>query len=152
MKRARPYVPLSCVKPQTDKDGRLIPFEENDLHDLIQAEYPFRILVTQVQGEYAFSLDKNTDDCLKIGRSVMSHVRFDNVHVSSDHCCFILKPNGLYVTDLDSTNGTFVNGKRIMPGKHSFVVDKDIISLSNKIDLQVSYDLSVYTEDECEQK
>ena len=40
-------------------------------------------------------------------------------------------PNGLYLIDQESTNGTFHNRERLVPGKPKKVDDQDIISFSN---------------------
>lgn len=48
-----------------------------------------------------------------IGRSSSSLVRLDERAASHAHAKIALSSRGCFVTDLDSTNGTFVNGQRI---------------------------------------
>jgi hypothetical protein len=52
-------------------------------------------------------------DGLEIGRNAECQVRPDCRFVSTRHCRLHLKPFGLFIEDLHSTNGTFVNGYRI---------------------------------------
>ncbi|MBP5274232.1 MAG: FHA domain-containing protein [Abditibacteriota bacterium] len=52
-------------------------------------------------------------DGLVIGReNALSDRLSGYLTVSRRHCMLILRPEGLFVKDLGSTNGTFVNGKR----------------------------------------
>lgn len=50
---------------------------------------------------------------LRIGRSFPADVVLDNRGVSRNHCEVALSDGDLLVTDLDSTNGTFVDDERI---------------------------------------
>ncbi len=59
---------------------------------------------------------------LLVGRSKNCSVRFDpfNENIASSQHAFIeRKPDGFYVTDNSSTNGTFVNGQRVQSVKLS---------------------------------
>ncbi len=48
-----------------------------------------------------------------IGRSIESDIQIDNQGVSGNHARIIQEGNKLYAMDAGSTNGTFVNGKKI---------------------------------------
>lgn len=48
-----------------------------------------------------------------IGRKEENSVVLSDLHVSGKHAKFIIKNNILYIEDLNSTNGTYVNDKRI---------------------------------------
>jgi serine/threonine protein kinase len=50
-----------------------------------------------------------------IGRSVECDMVIDHPHVSKKHCRVQLSENGVEVTDLRSTNGTFLGDKRLPP-------------------------------------
>lgn len=50
---------------------------------------------------------------VSIGRKEDNSVVLSDKHVSGNHAKFIIKNNILYVEDLGSTNGTFVNDKHI---------------------------------------
>ncbi|HXI64096.1 MAG TPA: FHA domain-containing protein, partial [Gemmatimonadales bacterium] len=56
-----------------------------------------------------------------IGRHPLSDVRFDaerDLDVSSRHVSITRGPDGFVLKDLDSKNGTFVNGKRVAGDVH----------------------------------
>ncbi len=50
---------------------------------------------------------------LKIGRGQASDVRLDDPRISRVHCTVEATPTGLTLTDVGSTGGTYVSGKRI---------------------------------------
>ena len=50
---------------------------------------------------------------LKIGRTAPADIILANSKVSRSHCTVELKENDLFVSDLNSTNGTFVDGQRV---------------------------------------
>lgn len=52
---------------------------------------------------------------LKIGRGPSCDVWVDHAAVSRDHAEVVLMDDGFYLRDLGSTNGTFVNGKKLRP-------------------------------------
>jgi predicted component of type VI protein secretion system len=57
-----------------------------------------------------FSLDKER---LLIGRKPENDIQVDNLAVSGQHAAIITILNDSFLEDLDSTNGTFVNGKLV---------------------------------------
>src|SRR5262245_32728061 len=50
---------------------------------------------------------------LKIGRDVSNDLRLEDPTVSSHHCCIQRDADTFVLLDLDSTNGSFVNGKAV---------------------------------------
>jgi serine/threonine protein kinase len=48
-----------------------------------------------------------------IGRSADCEIKLKAADVSKQHCRLVLKPDGVAVEDLDSANGTFVNGEAV---------------------------------------
>ena len=71
-----------------------------------------------------------------IGRDPEADIQIDNISVSRIHAKIIKGPNYYLLQDLKSTNGTFVNGKRveqkyikeddeIVIGKHTIMIDID---------------------------
>lgn len=55
-------------------------------------------------------LDRQT---IAIGRKPDNDISINNPAISSNHCKITFEGGGYYVEDLDSTNGTYVNEKRI---------------------------------------
>jgi pSer/pThr/pTyr-binding forkhead associated (FHA) protein len=70
--------------------------------------------------------DKNfrlTDGSIKtVGRAVRADFIVDAALVSRVHCRLTATRDGVEVEDLKSTNGTYVNGKRV---KHATLADGD---------------------------
>jgi len=57
-----------------------------------------------------------TDGFLTVGRGERCNIRFDPLSeriASKEHCFIEAKPDGFYLTDNQSTNGTMVNGEKI---------------------------------------
>lgn len=46
------------------------------------------------------------------GREAHSDIFLADITVSRSHCKFVVDGNGLWVEDMGSTNGTYVNGRR----------------------------------------
>ncbi|MFC1679163.1 FHA domain-containing protein [Elusimicrobiota bacterium] len=70
------------------------------------------------------ALDKPT---LTIGRKADNDIVIDNPAVSGYHCKIALKGDTYFLEDLESTNGTFLNEKRVMKaGLH----DSDVVGVA----------------------
>src|SRR5688572_11668067 len=63
---------------------------------------------------------------ISIGRAVDNDVRITSGLVSRHHCRIESGPEGIWIVDLSSANGTFVNGERITRHK---LEDGDRISV-----------------------
>jgi hypothetical protein len=55
----------------------------------------------------------------RLGRSPVSDVRIEHPTVSATHCEIVLAADGVVVRDCASSNGTFVNGKRVKDARLS---------------------------------
>jgi len=72
-------------------------------------------------------------DEIIIGRDSGNDVQIDNIAVSREHAKIIRGQNCYLIEDLNSTNGTFVNGKKI---NKKFLKEDDEISIG-KHSLQI---------------
>jgi hypothetical protein len=69
-------------------------------------------LVVQAPGEPVVELDLPVG-IHQVGRSPGAHCQINHPSVSSVHCQIAVEPDGATITDLGSTNGTWMDGERI---------------------------------------
>jgi ABC-type multidrug transport system ATPase subunit/ABC-type multidrug transport system permease subunit len=79
--------------------------------------------------------DSRTQDSWVIGSGPASDLRVAEPTVSGRHCRLSRKGAGFTVEDLGSTNGTFVNGKRLTPGEPVWIPYETRVSLSGRVDM-----------------
>lgn len=65
-----------------------------------------------------------------IGRSKRCHIYIDDPYLSKNHARIFLKEGAFYIEDLDSTNGSFLNGRRL-PQQPVRIKDSDKLSFGN---------------------
>ena len=81
----------------------------------------------------------------KVGRGPDCTIRvpetFENTDVSRHHCYFDIDPPYLWLGDLDSTNGTYINGRKIHRSKDllELVHDGDVVKVGN-VELSIKID------------
>ena len=71
-----------------------------------------RVLVV-AQGSQAGQSAVLADGVIMIGRGADCQIILDDDYVSTRHARVVSGENGIYVEDLGSTNGSYVNGQRI---------------------------------------
>lgn len=69
------------------------------------------------------SLDKER---MTIGRKASNDIQIDNLAISGEHAAVVTILNDSFLEDLNSTNGTLVNGQ---PAKKHFLKNNDVIEL-----------------------
>ena len=67
-----------------------------------------------------------TKDRTSVGRRPYNDVVIDNLAVSGEHAVLQMSGNEVYLEDLNSTNGTFVNGKAV---KKQLLNDSDMVEI-----------------------
>jgi pSer/pThr/pTyr-binding forkhead associated (FHA) protein len=77
-------------------------------------------------------------DRLTIGRKPQNDIQIDNLAISGEHAAVVTILNDSFLEDLNSTNGTLVNGQ---PIKKHFLRNNDIVELG-KYKLKYMADLS----------
>lgn len=60
---------------------------------------------------------------ITLGRTAANDVAIPEYSISQRHCLLKIEPGGVSLTDAGSTNGTFVNGTRLLPQKPLLLVD-----------------------------
>lgn len=75
----------------------------------------FEIVISQPgQGD---ALGKLAPGSYIVGSGPQSHIQLDMPEISARHAQFIVRDNILYVIDLNSSNGTRVDGRELVPGE-----------------------------------
>ena len=70
---------------------------------------------------------------IRVGSSATeSDCILENVMVSRNHAVITMECGGYYIEDLDSTNGTFINGSRIPPYEPVLIKEGDQIHFANE--------------------
>lgn len=65
-------------------------------------------------------------------QSIADYCIMDNQTVSRKHAVLYENDGNWYIDDMDSLNGTYVNGSRILPGQAVQLKDGDEIALSDE--------------------
>lgn len=80
--------------------------------DARAAPSPSRVLSTVTVDDFDHDVVLDGDQVV-VGRLKECQIRLDDANVSRRHAAFIRLPDGWAIEDLDSTNGTRVNGKSV---------------------------------------
>jgi pSer/pThr/pTyr-binding forkhead associated (FHA) protein len=92
---------------QVDETGGLRPV------DLEAVTHEGATLVIRSGGGRAGEAFNVTSERMTIGRSPEAEIFLDDVTVSRNHALLVRRRDGLYIDDLGSLNGTYVNRRRI---------------------------------------
>ena len=68
-----------------------------------------------------------------IGRDNQNDIVLDEAMISRCHAMLLAKRSGIVLIDLDSTNGTLVNGTFVLPDTPVPLADGDVIALGRVI-------------------
>ncbi len=92
---------------QVDETGELRPV------DLEQVTHEGATLVIRAGGGRSGEAFNIAGERMTIGRSPDAEIFLDDVTVSRNHALLVRRRDGLYIDDLGSLNGTYVNRRRI---------------------------------------
>src|SRR6218665_1481876 len=67
-----------------------------------------------------------TKDKTSLGRRPYNDIVIDNLAVSGEHAVLQMVGNDVFIEDLNSTNGTYINGKAI---KKQLLADNDTVEI-----------------------
>ncbi|HLM08751.1 MAG TPA: FHA domain-containing protein [Thermoleophilaceae bacterium] len=92
---------------QVDESGELRPV------DLDTVTHEGATLVIRAGGGRSGEAFNISGERMTIGRSPEAEIFLDDVTVSRNHALLVRRRDGLYIDDLGSLNGTYVNRRRI---------------------------------------
>jgi len=104
----------TTITYKVDETGELRPV---DLDEVVSTEGA--ALVIRSGGGRAGESFPVESERMTIGRSPDANVFLDDVTVSRNHALLVKRRDGLYIDDLGSLNGTYVNRRRIESHKLS---------------------------------
>lgn len=73
-----------------------------------------------------------------IGSNNTNECCIDSNHISKQHAQLIFSKDGLFIQDLNSTNGTFVNGQKLIPNNLIKISLNDKVQLSSIDEIRLS--------------
>jgi len=94
------FDPTACVDETVRH--RAVPLDHLEPGRYIEVQGPERTLVIPL-----------TDEVMHIGRGLSAELRLDETSVSRRHAILVPRPSGARILDDRSSNGTFVNGRRV---------------------------------------
>jgi hypothetical protein len=95
-------------------------------------QYPYLKLLNRRESlkfkvEEAYSLDRS----ISIGREASNNVVIADPFLSKRHAFFLVKDGQVFIEDLNSRNGTFLNGEKINQSEKIELSDGDKIRMGN---------------------
>ena len=109
------------VKVQDEITADVKPEEVEGWDEADQEQRPCLVFLT---GPYMGRMVTLEDSPLEVGRARDADMQVTDAGVSRRHARFYLRDDGAYVEDLESSNGVFVNGKRVERFAHLNKGDK----------------------------
>lgn len=98
----------------------------------MQANPTYRLIMRR--GPQPNQVFEIKDDVSNIGRDITNEIVINDREVSRHHLRFMKGADGITLEDLGSTNGTFINGKRLMGAQA--LKNGDMIGLGETVSLQ----------------
>ncbi len=121
-------------------DYLLIPGDKNELKEHIINKFINKEVKLTGNGfldGVKYMVDK---DSMHIGRDLdWADIKIPHILVSRIHAEIIKRDSGLYIKDLNSKNGTYINGKKIIPDKEIEVEKGSIIAFGDVNNIEIRY-------------
>jgi len=102
---------------------------EYQQHFLTPESSQLCLIVTDMQGK-ATKVVLNINKSIFVGRSNENNLSFDDVKLSRQHFAIELEDGKYFFSDLDSTNGSFINGVPVQ--KRRLLEENDVITAGNE--------------------
>ena len=87
------------------------------------------LIVTDMKGD-AYKVDLEINNSIFVGRSKINNISFDDTKMSRQHFAIEVDQGEYFIMDLQTTNGTFLNGVRIS-GRRK-LENNDVITAGNE--------------------
>jgi len=126
------YKICPVCKTKNDANALICKNCSYDISTVPIIEDDFNIL-TIIGRDFSYAITKDT----VLGREATGKEHFIDKAISRKHAKVFYKDGIWYIEDLNSTNGTYINSKRILPLKEYELKDGDKINLANKIEFVV---------------
>lgn len=109
---------------------KAVKIVEVDPNELSKADNKLiRLTITDRAGAIK-DVEWNVEGSLFVGRSDICNIYFDDDRLSKQHFVIEVNKMGCYIEDLESTNGTFVNGVKMT--NRRMLLDGDVITVGRE--------------------
>lgn len=106
--------------------------EEPEIPEPPKVPKTMRLVAMNAPRQISFTVNKSHYLIGKTGAKVHAEIDFNRM-ISRIHCCVDREGDRFTVTDLGSTNGTFLNGDKLQPNHPKQLKDGDMLRLANSI-------------------
>lgn len=117
----------------SDDDSETVLLRDDGDSETVLLKQPQKILAKLIRMNTREIFSVTTENC-KIGkRALMSDICVrNNPTISREHCVIRFRDGEYYIEDMDSSNYTYLNGIRVMPGHPKKLQEEDRIRLSDE--------------------
>jgi len=123
--------PAFSNAPEHKPAAQVLP-EEPEIAKPPKLPKVLRLVTMNAPKRVEFTMNKNHYLIGKAGAKVHAEIDFNRM-ISRIHCCIDRDGNQFTLTDLGSTNGTFLNGDKLQPNYPQKLKDGDMLRLANSI-------------------
>ncbi|MSP18528.1 MAG: GGDEF domain-containing protein [Bdellovibrionales bacterium] len=113
----------------------------NEIKTADHTETPIDPCLTQLSGHGSGQVFNIRDKVVTIGRDPACSIWIDDPHISRTHATLVNKEETTVITDMESTNGIFVNGTKVQT--HS-LINGDRILIGTRLHFKFSMEFADY--------